>query len=183
MKYRIVTDVTTEPITLAEAKAHLRVVDDTDNDYISQLIGAAREYAEGYHDCSYGTKTIEAVSDELLPVFDLPVKPAASVTSVKWLDKENQEHDVTSSYALDIYTSNLIQTAEVDADTESFGPLNPVRITYTSGTTPRKRTKQAMLIMIGEWYENREDSVIGVGVYQLPLASKQLLDMDRHPEL
>ena len=38
----------TEPVTLAEAKSHLRVYYDTDDSYISSLITAAREYAEAF---------------------------------------------------------------------------------------------------------------------------------------
>lgn len=47
----------TEPISLAEAKAHLRVVFDDDNDYIENLITAARQYAEGYQNRVYMTYT------------------------------------------------------------------------------------------------------------------------------
>lgn len=38
----------TEPITLEEAKQHLRVVTDDDDALIGNLIPAAREYAENY---------------------------------------------------------------------------------------------------------------------------------------
>lgn len=38
----------TEPLTLAEAKAHLRVEFDDDDGYIGALISAAREYTEAF---------------------------------------------------------------------------------------------------------------------------------------
>lgn len=38
----------TEPVTLERVKTHLRVVDDSEDEYIAALITAAREYAEKY---------------------------------------------------------------------------------------------------------------------------------------
>lgn len=183
LKYKITTDVSEEPITLDMAKAHLRVTTDDDDEYISSLISSAREYAEGYHDVSYGTKEVLAVADSLMPVFELPVTPVNSVTSVVWKDTDGVSHDVTDKYVFDEYSSRLILDGEINYGDSTSVAVNPVEIAFTAGMTPRKRTIQAMLIMIGEWYENREASVIGVGVYQLPLSAKQLLEMDRHSDL
>lgn len=47
----------TEPITLAEAKSHLRVLYDDEDAYIEMLIAAAREYAENYQNRVYVERT------------------------------------------------------------------------------------------------------------------------------
>lgn len=183
LRYKITSEVIEEPVSLYLAKNHLRVTTDEDDNYISSLISSAREYAEGYHDVSYGTREVLAVADSLMPVFELPVTPAKNVTSVVWKDTDGASHDVTDKYVFDEYSSRLILDGEINYGDSTPVAVNPVEITFTAGMTPRKRTIQAMLIMIGEWYENREASVIGVGVYQLPLSAKQLLEMDRHSDL
>lgn len=47
-----------EPVTLAEAKTHLRVAIDDDDDYISTLITAARQHVEDYQNRVYASYTI-----------------------------------------------------------------------------------------------------------------------------
>ena len=54
MSYQIrVTAAADPPVTLAEAKAHLRVDVDDDNDYITALIEAATTAAENNCDCFF----------------------------------------------------------------------------------------------------------------------------------
>ena len=50
MKYIVVAEPTTEPVSLAEVKLFLRLLpDDTsEDDFISGLIAAAREYCENF---------------------------------------------------------------------------------------------------------------------------------------
>ena len=175
LPYYIKTDVTTEPVTLAEAKAHLRVLGDTDNDYISSLISSAREYAESVHDKTYGTKTIEAVAD-YVGDYILPVRGLSSLTSVIATGSDGITHDITSDFYLDPFKSELIYAGNGVSD---LAEINPVRITYIASGAPTKATKQAMLLLIGHWYEHREEAVIG-GMATLPMAAKQLLDLERH---
>ncbi len=175
LPYIIRTDVTTEPLTLAEAKAHLRVLSSTDDDYISSLISAAREYAESVHDKTYGTKTVEAVAD-YVGNYELPIRVLSTLTSVIVTDSDGLTHDITSDFYLDPFKSELIYAGNGISD---LAQVNPVHITYVASGSPTKATKQAMLLLIGHWYEHREEATVG-GMAQLPMSAKQLLDLERH---
>ena len=63
----------TEPITLAEAKSHLRVTFEDDDSYITALITAARQYAENYQNRVYVDTTDSdgnAVTAETMPALE-----------------------------------------------------------------------------------------------------------------
>ena len=55
--------VVTEPITLADAKTYLRVDDSTEDDLISMLISAARQYAERHENRLLVARTVEDVAE------------------------------------------------------------------------------------------------------------------------
>ena len=67
MDYKVITDVGTEPVSLAEARLQCKVdADDTSHDTYLQnvLIPGAREYAEHYARCAFAERALEGVLDE-----------------------------------------------------------------------------------------------------------------------
>lgn len=54
-----------EPVTLEEAKAHLRVEFDDDDTYITALISAAREYVESFQNRYIAERQYEEGEEEL----------------------------------------------------------------------------------------------------------------------
>ena len=54
-----------EPITLAEAKSHLRVTFEDDDSYITALITAARQYAENYQNRVYVSPDPTVTAEEM----------------------------------------------------------------------------------------------------------------------
>ena len=73
-----------EPLTLDQAKEHLRVTDGADDAKISRLISAARRHVEGF----LGRRLINQTWDlncfdwPAGDVFHLPYPPLSSVTSI-----------------------------------------------------------------------------------------------------
>jgi hypothetical protein len=78
----IVTDVTAEPLTLAEAKRHLRV-DFTDDDvYIAYLIKESREQLEDELKLSFAPKTLKVELRNELGYMALPYGPVTTIDEV-----------------------------------------------------------------------------------------------------
>jgi len=81
MRYRSLTVETApavEPVTLTEAKQHLRVDIDDDDTYIEALIVAARQYAEEYLDRALISQQLAMRMDTFPYEFELPRPPMAT---------------------------------------------------------------------------------------------------------
>lgn len=181
MKYKILTPPTVEPVTLAEAQGHLRTLSDTvENATITALITAAREYCELYTRRALAPQTIEAYLDYFPGChIDLPMPPLTSVTSIKYTDYAGVETPMpTADYIVDTDSA----PGRIVLPYGHMWPLftsttsNPITITYVAGYTAAPKTiKQAMLLLIGHWYNNRE-AVGNVGT-SIAFAVSALLSM------
>lgn len=110
MKHKVITAVTVEAITLAEARLQCKVdSDDTSHDAVlTSLITAAREFAEHYTGVALAQVTIEEALDCFPTTLDgticLPKPPVASITHIKYTDTAGVEQTVSSGdYALSSY--------------------------------------------------------------------------------
>lgn len=155
MKFKVITAVATEPVTLAEARLQCKIdSDDTTHDAVlTSLITAAREFAEHYTGCALAPVTLEAALDEF-PAddwIDLPMPPVASVTSIKYTDTAGAEQTFPiASYALSTYGPSRTVNLAADLEwPETQEVADAVRVRYVSGyTTVPKVVKAAMLLHI-----------------------------------
>ena len=148
-----------EPLNLEEVKLHLRInPGDTseDIDILTPLISAAREYCENYCGKSLAEQTITVYS-EMSGTLTLPRAPVISVDSVT-VDGEAVEY-----------------TADVRRGTVTVNKPGAV-ITYTGGyeETPYL-VRQAMLLLIGHWYTNRE-AVMQGSTTEIDIAVRAMLN-------
>lgn len=178
MKYKVITEPTAEFISIEEARRQCRIIGTQDDAYLGTLITAARETAEGYHDRVYAETGIAAAADRLETSFDLPVKPFSRLISVIATDRDGGSHDLTEYYTFDEFGGALVAVRELPR--LELAALNPVIVSYTAGTKPSTRTRQAILLLVGHWYEHREAVVDGGQSYEVPMAADALLQMERH---
>lgn len=177
MNYKVTVPPTTEPITRDEAKIHLRVDGTAEDTYIDGLIIAARQMVEQYLNRALITQTIEqrqANFDGGIRVFRNPI---ISITSIKHQDTDNVEATIlAANYSL----KNGTEPATIDPAygktwPTTTGEKDNVVITYTAGygaaTDVPQLIKQAMLLIIGDLYENRQDAK-----RTMPQASECLLN-------
>lgn len=195
MTFKRITPPTTEPITLEEARLHLRVTPDDDSPpthpddvLIMSLVSAAREYCEEYVRRALAQQTVEVVLDDFPDnEIQLPFSPIASITSITYIDTDGNQQTLSSAlYVLDNdqepgWVLPLINTEWP----ETYGVVNAVRVRYEVGYTsaqdsPNSRPlpaaiRAAMLLLVGNWYENREAVVIGTTQNTLSFAVEALL--------
>jgi uncharacterized phiE125 gp8 family phage protein len=95
----LITPPAIEPVTLAEAKTHLRVEISDDDTYISALIVAARERAEGFLRRALITRTYDLYLDDFPAAASLPLPkpPLQTVLSVKYIDANSITQTLTEN--------------------------------------------------------------------------------------
>lgn len=197
-----ITAPTIEPLTVDETKLHLRVETTDDQYLIDTLITAAREYVEHVTNRALFRQTWELALDDW-PCCDyicIPRPPLISVTSLKWKDTAAVETTVaTTEYIVDtevetgVNPDPLCQPGRIVLGyqkvwpTTALYPASPIRLRFLAGydvatagdqdAIPQS-LKQAMLLLVGHWYEHREDVLsgnIGDLAVSIPLGVQALL--------
>lgn len=178
-RIRVKTQPASEPISLKEAKKHLNIEDDfTEDDvYITSLITVAREYAEGFQKKSICGYTLELLQDSFTDPIILEKGPVQSVTSVKFTRADGSQ--------VVIAPSDYILSSDGRLYAKSYWPMDTlmkvdgVRVEYVTGENPIPlATKQAILLLISNWYENREPMTKGV-TSKVPFSVQALLYMGK----
>jgi len=178
---------TAEPVSRTEAKLHLRVDISTDDSLIDSLIQAAREYVEIYTGRSYVLRTYRADLPYFADEIQLPFKPIISISNIKYYSDASPSVLTTLPATYYTLTRNVIQRA-YGATWPAVNTFpNNVQITYTAGYAPTSSpevpaenvpaaVKAAILLMIGDLYENREAQVLYPGAIQVNKTTERLLD-------
>lgn len=178
---QVTTAPASDPVTLADAKTHLRVTHNNDDTYIDGLITAAREWVEDFTGRSLVTQTRTYLMDGF-PIGDdfivLPRSPIQSVTTVVYVDTAGANQTWSSvNYAVDTTADpGGIYLAYNATWPDTRAQRHAVTITYIAGyTIIPQRLKQAMLLIIGELYARRELSIVGATISEVPFAVQALL--------
>jgi len=158
-----------EPMTLTEAKNFLRVDLDDDDIYIGSLITSAREYCESVTMRALGTQKFELVLDDFPSIKDfieIPRAPLQKVDTAQYRNSFGEVQDIDPATILFDYDS---EPGRIVLAYNRFWPIfipypaGAVIINYTAGYTALNPMpigiKQAMFLLIGQWYTNREPMV------------------------
>lgn len=185
----IITQPAVEPLTTADAKAHLRVDSSTEDTLIASYVAAARIYYEQAIWRALVTQTwamrLEQWPDGECMV--LPKPPLQSVTSIVYTDSDGNTHTMPTSdyvvYAQDPGRLWLAYGASWPTATLRPGPS--IVITFVAGhgvaADVPEIDKQAIRLLLGHFYENRESviAVPGISLAQLPMAVQSIVHMRR----
>jgi uncharacterized phiE125 gp8 family phage protein len=157
------------PVTVAEAKAHLRIEHALDDTYIETLIKAVTAELDGRQGL-LRRALITQTWDYSLPWFPVvrricvPMPPLQSVTSVKYFDANNVEQTFSSdNYEIIAQDEQgyiaLKQSASWPGtyEREAAVTIRFVAGYGADGSAVPANVRAAMLLRIGELYANRGD--------------------------
>lgn len=182
MSLELKTAPSVEPISLTEAKNHLRVDISSDNTLINSLIKAVRQFTESYLNKCLISQSWYQYHDFNFPNYiELLKNPVQSITEITYTDGAGATQILdTSVYSFDknrkpatIFRaySKVWPTTRLDN--------NVVRIEFVAGfgdagSSVPEPIRQAMLLLIGHLYENRED-VSPLNMIKVPMGYEALL--------
>lgn len=179
LKLKVAPPITA--VSLAEAKDHLRV-DGTDDDaYITTLINVATEAVQNYTRLQLMDATFQMFLDSFPACIDLYISPVKDITHVKYYDADNVLQTLSADdYDVDYKDSpGKIYPAANKSWPTIYNRKNAVEIQFNAGETLAANVpdaiKQAMLLIIGHYYENRLD-VVNTLNRELPKGSEYLLN-------
>lgn len=185
MPWFLKTSPASEPVTLQEAKTHIRVDTTEEDSYILALITAARERIEDWLDRAIVSQVRVYVRDKWPQgrVLSLPGGRMLSLISVSYRDSSGVEHSFNDILPdTETVPARLILPPDKSWPADSLYPLNPIRVEYEVGygspaDVPLK-IKQALLLLVGHLYENRE-ATSSDKLLEIPFGIAALLEHER----
>lgn len=161
MPLRLITPASEEPVTLQEARAHLRL-ESGENEYISDLIAAARRHCESFQGRSYITQVWDLYLNSFpCGCIRVPLPPLQEITSIKYKDSAGVLRTLDpSEYAVDAFSEpGLICRAYGKSWPATFPEINAVQIRFIAGfgaapDVPQE-IKYAILLKVADLYEHR----------------------------
>jgi uncharacterized phiE125 gp8 family phage protein len=197
VQYRSLTRQTApavEPVTLAEAKAHLRVDVSDDDAYIGTLITAAREWCEQYLDRTLvdtqWVMRFDAFPPDGTHDIELPRPPmVSSGTATAVALTFTFENGTTSTYSTASYrvdrasTPGAVKTLYGQTWPPHLLDDNAISVTWwagygASGSSVPAAIRSAVLMLVGLFYEKRMAADAG-SLSEVPFGVKSLLDAHR----
>lgn len=190
------TPPSVEPVTVAEAKAHLRVDTSDDDTYIGTLITAAREWCEEYLDrtlvhTQWAMRLERFPTDSLYPI-ELPRPPVVSSGTAT---------AVSVTYTADTGGTATLSTAQYRVQrletpgrvTTIYGGTWPAAMEDNdavivrwwagygaTGSSVPAGIRHAMLMLVAHWYDGSRSGVLTGSVSkEVEFGVKSLLDSQR----
>ena len=169
MTVLLVTPPALEPVSLAEAKAHLRLETEAEDDYVSALVVAARLHVE--------TMIRRVLIDQTWRIFlddwpadglvEIPVGPVRSLVEVIVYDADGHPTPLAAAaYQIDT-ASHPARLRLLGTGPTPGRPLNGIEIDVVAGHGPSgisvpQPLRLAIMTLVARWFENREGAAHGV---------------------
>lgn len=159
--FRLASPPSEEPITLQEARAHLRL-DDGEDEYLQALITAARRHCEAFQGRVYVTQSWDLYLNGFPSGYiRIPLPPLQEISSITYRDSSGELQTLDpSEYVVDRFREpGMLCPARGRSWPATYPEINSVQICFVAGygmaaDVPRE-VKQAILLKLADLYEHR----------------------------
>tara|TARA_R110000868_G_scaffold12110_7_gene58722 strand:- start:14749 stop:15324 length:576 start_codon:yes stop_codon:yes gene_type:complete len=179
MTLMLMSGPASEPVTLEEARAHLRLDTEDEDTLLGVFLTAARVALEAQTRRAFVTQSWRLILDAWpTEVVTLPMAPVSAVTAVTMNDAGAPRVVAASLYdtALDGDTPRIVTTGVWPTPSRRVGGIH---IDFTAGygaaVDVPAPLRQAILLLAAHWFENREPVSIGDKAGELPLSVSALI--------
>lgn len=175
------------PVSLVDAKLHLRVDNTAEDDLITALIEAAVSHldAQGVLGRAVITQSWAQWVGQSPGNVRLLVGPFQSLTSVEYYDADNALQTATLSEFETRLDGDfvIVKPKSGFAWPGAYSRDDAIKITYVAGygdagSDVPQSIRQAILLLVGHWYENRT-AVSEASLKEVPLAVDALIGIER----
>lgn len=164
-------------VSLEDAKRHLRVTTNDEDALITSYVAAASSWIDGpggWLARSIGEQVLEYRCDGFSFCDRLPYGPVIAVTEIQYVEPDGTEailgEDVYDVAAGGVVLRHGAAWPSLRGDTEG------VRVRYQAGEAAvPAQVRQAILLLVGQWYRNRMSVVVGTISSALPFGVEALL--------
>ncbi len=172
-----------EPVTLAEAKAHLRIDTASEDALIASIILTSRLHIETALGLGLINQTWMMVLDRWPGggAVDIPIAPLQAVTAVRVRNSAGTAIAVSpTNYLVDIVSKPPRLVWNNSAPTFPGVPVNGIEIDLSVGFGAASASvpgplKHAILMLTAHWYEHRDPVEIGSSSADIPDAVSDLI--------
>lgn len=167
------------PISIDDAMEHCRVIDNTEAGLLREYIEAATHMCEQWTGRKFITQTwVERFDAFPAGTICLALYPIQSISAVRYTDPDGASQTVSASD----YTHRAGRLPnQLTLNTGKHWPTGTdVEVEYIVGAAEAPAAaRQAIRLLVGHWYENRESVLVGTISSELPHAVTSLLQSVR----
>lgn len=160
---KIVSTTGTEIVSVADAKAYMRVDTSDDDTLIGTMIEQARIWCENYIGKDIVAKSRQYYLEEVNNRFSIPFSPLDSITSVT-VEGSSSDYDTYGLY------DEIIELDQL--------PAQDIKVSYSTLGMDNGLLQQAILQLVSTYYDNRADFIVlqGVSFVKVPTEVTQILN-------
>ena len=153
-------------LSLSLAKTHCRVDGNDEDELMLDYIESAVDWVETYTGHALSEKQIVQKFSCFTPQLKLNVEPVRSIESITYLDEDGAEQTFTD---FRLWKDCIVPQVGFSWPTALYQSEIEVALTvgYDEDDLP-KSLKNAVRLLVGHQYENRESVVVGTIASQLP---------------
>ena len=158
---KVITPPTEEPITLAEAKANLRVVFDDEDADISRMIRAARQMAEERLNRALMPQVLAFGAEGFCGALRVPRPPLRQLDSITYIDSDGTAQVLPGAgYVVDGFADPPLISAAYNTPwpstrAQSSAVVVQYQAGYADAASVPEPIRQWMFLAINAFYENR----------------------------